>query len=239
MTRRRTWVISCTSIPTGYRSSRSRSAWRRCSTPRRPPSAARPRCCSTSTRSGSPAAGRGTRRTSAWRSTSTTVPMPRRRCSGSHWPTCSAPPAQAAAPHVRNWPTPRYRWRSPYPSCRAAAGPRSRAACSSRWAGRLRRSRSRSTRAFLSGATPGMPACACAARRAWPTRSTSCTRCCRCSMSPSTTGRDRTRSTSCCGRVRAGWPTTRTGNSSPAGTSAAEAALPASPWPGSRSLAMR
>ena len=37
---------------TGVR--RGRSAWRRCSTPRRPPSAAPPRCCSTSTRSGSP-----------------------------------------------------------------------------------------------------------------------------------------------------------------------------------------
>ena len=49
-------------------------------------------------------------------------------------------------------------------------------------------------------------------RCGWPTRSTTCTCCCRCSTTPSTTGWRRTRSTSCCGPARAGWPTTRSGS---------------------------
>ena len=44
----------------------------------------------------------------------------------------------------------------------------------------------------------------CAARCAWPTRSTTSTCCCRCSTTPSTTGWHRTRSTSCSGPARAG-----------------------------------
>ena len=45
MIRRPIWVICCTSIPIGSRSSRSLSAWRRCSIPRRRDDAARLRCC--------------------------------------------------------------------------------------------------------------------------------------------------------------------------------------------------
>ena len=95
--RRPTWATCSTSTPTGCRSSPSPSAPSPSSTPRPPTSAARPRSCSTSTPSGWRARGRATRPTSASRSTSTTGRTPPRPCSASRWPTCSAPPAAAAA----------------------------------------------------------------------------------------------------------------------------------------------
>ena len=60
-----------------------------------------------------------------------------------------------------------------------------------------------------------------------------------CSMSPSTTGRDPTRSTSSSARARAGSRPIPTPTSSPAATSVAAAASPASHWPGSPSSATR
>ena len=49
---------------------------------------------------------------SASPNTSTTGPTPRRRCSASRWPTCSAPRAAAGATPGRSWRTRRSRWRS-------------------------------------------------------------------------------------------------------------------------------
>ena len=149
-----------------------------------------------------------TRRTSRSRSTSTTARTPRRRCSASPSPTSSARRAAAAATSL---PGARRRRRS---RCEielpAAALPRRRrrwpTGSSSRSAGGRRPSR-RAGRAVPRVGRLALRAAPADRRRCGsPTRSASSTSCCRCSTTPSTTGRAPTRSTSCCAPAAAGWP---------------------------------
>ena len=113
---------------------------------------------------------------------------------------CDARPELAAARHPAG--------DRACPRCRAAAAPTWPSGCSSRSAGGSRRRRCRWI--------PSMPGLGRLAlrrpaadrrRSGWPTRSTTCTCCCRCWTTPSTTGSAPTRSTSWSGPAAAGWPT--------------------------------
>ena len=207
----------CTSTPTGRRSFDTVLRHAHVLLPRgRPTSAARPRCCSRSTRSGWLARrGKGRRPTFApRRSTSTTARTRRPPCSPSRlaevFRTRAARPLRGPPGAGRR---PRSRWRSRVPAlpCRGGAGAGRAAVRAARLDGRRRAgpagravpgvgrlaatSSSRLTGTLPAGrrAEPPVRAAAGARRR------------------QALLGRRRTRSTSCSGPARAGWPPTPSG----------------------------